>query len=539
MRGGRVGPALRLVAGAVLFWAVLALPDRPAALADGTLLRLPPELPVLLLALLAAGRVRALRWAVVAVLMLVLVQKGADLSMRTALGRSFNAAGDLPLIDAMLRLVSGAVGTPLTVALVAGLLLTLAGAALALGWAARGWGGALAPGVARRGAGLTAVLATAGLVLDTGAARGAWDAPDLPGRAATVHLALDRAGTAAETLEGVRDFARIVEEDAWRGRSGLLDALDRDLLVIFVESYGRASLDVPLYADTHRATLRAAEARLAEAGLSMRSGWLASPTRGGRSWLAHEAFAGGLWTTDQARYLAALSSGRETLYHVARRSGFRTAAVMPAITLDWPEAQTMGFDAILPAADLGYRGKPFNWVTMPDQYTLTALDRLVRDADAAPVVAQVALISSHAPWTPVPEPIDWDDVGDGRAFDAMATSGETPQTVWADRDTTRDHYRRAVDYTLGIVADYALRHADDPPLIVMLGDHQTAGYLALDERADVPIHVIGPAALVDRTAALAPTPGMIPADDAPVTRMDGARDLLIGALTDADAGGGA
>ena len=42
----------------------------------------------------------------------------------------------------------------------------------------------------------------------------------------------------------------------------------------------------------------------------------------------------------------------------------------------------MGFDRILAAADLGYRGLPFNWVTMPDQFTLAAFDRLVR-LDAA------------------------------------------------------------------------------------------------------------------------------------------------------------
>jgi hypothetical protein len=61
---------------------------------------------------------------------------------------------------------------------------------------------------------------------------------------------------------------------------------------------------------------------------------------------------------------------------LAQGAGFRTAAVMPQITLPWPEAALMGFDTVLAAADLGYRGLPFNWVTMPDQFTLAAFERM-------------------------------------------------------------------------------------------------------------------------------------------------------------------
>jgi hypothetical protein len=53
---------------------------------------------------------------------------------------------------------------------------------------------------------------------------------------------------------------------------------------------------------------------------------------------------------------------------------------------------------------------------------------------------------------------------------------------------------------LRVVFDYAARHAADPPLIFVVGDHQAAGFVALDERPDVPVHVIGPEALVDAVA---------------------------------------
>jgi hypothetical protein len=198
----------------------------------------------------------------------------------------------------------------------------------------------------------------------------------------------------------------------------------------------------------------------------------------------------------------------------------------------------MGFDTVLPAADLGYRGLPFNWVTMPDQFTLAALDRKLRQSDSDPAVfAQVALISSHAPWVPIPRLVPWEALGDGTIFNEMATAGDRPDVVWRDNDRVRDQYRMSITYALDTVVDYALRHADNPPLMIVLGDHQAAGFIALDERSEVPIHLIGPPELLDHVADWGWTHGMIPADDAPVLPMEDMRDLLLRAFTSTPAAG--
>jgi hypothetical protein len=213
---------------------------------------------------------------------------------------------------------------------------------------------------------------------------------------------------------------------------------------------------------------------------------------------------------------------------------------MPQITLDWPESATMGFETVLPAADLGYAGKPFNWVTMPDQFTLAALDRMLRDVpDDRPLFAQVALASSHAPWVPVPELVDWDAIGDGRIFDEMATAGDTPEVVWRDRDRVREQYRLAIDYALRTVFDYAARHAEAPPLIIIVGDHQAAGFVALDDRPDVPVHVIGPEHLVARVADWGWQPGLVPATNTPVLPMDRMRGLIVDTFSTAAPAGDA
>lgn len=496
-----------------------ALAIQLALIVPGAAIRPTPELPALLLLLALGGGVA--RLPVAAALTLLAMQKIADLAMVASLGRPFNVAADLPLLDAAVRLTGGTFGPLAGLGLVLAAALAASGIAAALWWATGLW----ARPVAGQGARI-ALVAAIGLVL----------LPAMAPRPENARYALERARLAAGTFAALQDFRAAAANDPMAGRPGLLGAIDRDVLVIFVESYGRASFATPFYAETHLATLRRAEADLARAGLAMRSGYLVSPTQGGQSWLAHATFASGLWVGDQSLYQAALASGRQGLFHHAQRAGFQTAAVMPAITRPWPEAAQMGFDRILAASDLGYRGLPFNWVTMPDQFTLAAADRLLRHGGGDPLFAQVALISSHAPWVPVPRLIGWDEVGDGSAFAAMAVAGESPQEVWRDRDNIRRHYRDAIDYALQTVMAYALRHAGDAPLILVLGDHQAAQRIAPDGGRDVPMHVIGPAALVERSAAWGFAPGLVPGADSPAIPMDRMRDLILQGFAAPDAG---
>ena len=113
----------------------------------------------------------------------------------------------------------------------------------------------------------------------------------------------------------------------------------------------------------------------------------------------------------------------------------------------------------------------------------------------------------------------------------MATAGDPPEVVWRDRDRVRAQYRLAVDYALRTVSSYAALHADDPPLMIVMGDHQAASFVALDERPDVPIHVIGPAHLVEHAASWGLASGLIPPPETKVLPMDHVRDLFLHAVT--------
>lgn len=508
--------AVGLIASALLIDLVLIQPNHPSALSWRALRLVPLELPVLLLGLLALGR-RAV-WlagiAALALLFMVLV-KLADFGVYTAFSRGFDPLADMHLLPAGLHLLSGSIGVAGT--LIVGLLLALALAAVAwlLYRALALWArtGSRLPVSLRAVAGAVALVFAGLSAVEIRTALNGWQGWNPPGAAFTARLGAEHLRDFNRSRDALAEFRTAAETDPWASREGLLAQLGgRDVVIVFIESYGRAAYDNPLYAERHAATLAAGEDALAKAGLEARSGWLASPVMGGQSWLAHGALASGLDVSDQTRYRALLASPRKTLFTLAQEAGYESVAVAPAIVMPWPEGPQLGFGTVLAAADLGYQGQPFNWVTMPDQYTLSAYERLA--PNGTPLLTEIALISSHAPWTPVAEMVPWAQVGDGRVFDAQASQGPSPGEVWANRDTIRDHYGRALDYSIETVLNWAALPRETPPLLIVLGDHQAAGFVSQRGGMDVPVHMIGPPEAValfeswDWSRGLTPDPAL-------------------------------
>lgn len=467
----------------------------------------------------------ATRAAVTVVLTTAALLRLADLATAAALSRPFNPALDLGLLSAAWDLGRGALGTPLFLAsLAAGVLLL--GVATASLWWATGRLTRLAPRPARHRGRilLAAAVPLAFLSLPSGT---------------LAHLA-NRTATTVSARADLAIFRTAAATDAYVPvPAGTLAGLSgTDILLIFVESYGRSALTDPAYAPTIAAALSDAEAAFSAAGLAMRSSSLVSPVTGGQSWLPRATLTTGLTIDSQARYAALLASPRQTLLHIARAAGWQTAAVVPAITRPWPEGRFFGYDRILAAADLGYRGAAFNWVTMPDQFTLAASERLLlAPGPRPPLMAEIALISSHAPWTPIPPLLPWDGLGDGAVFTPYATAGSPPDVVWRDPARVRDQYRQSLDYTLRTVASFLLRHTDRPTLAIVLGDHQPAPFVSGDPTGrDVPVHVIGPAAAIARLDGWGWTPGLRPAAESAAWPMADFRDRFLAAFADAPGG---
>lgn len=350
-------------------------------------------------------------------------------------------------------------------------------------------------------------------------------------------LMLVRQWRAAEaSAAGLMAIESAIASDRFRHvpAASLLGRLnDADVLLMFVESYGRSALELPRYARTIAPALQTFEQHLGKRNLLAASGWLTSPTVGGQSWLAHGTLESGLWLPDQAQYDVLVQSERLTLTRAFAAAGYRTVALKPAITRPWPEGDRLGFARIYAAADLGYAGKPYNWVTMPDQYTLAALERLERVGAEQPLFVEVSLISSHAPWTPIPPVLeDWSAIGDGSVFARWADDGDPPEVVWRDPERVREQYVRAIDYVLGVLASYAGSFVDERTLLILVGDHQPAPLITGEGAGrDVPIHVIsGDPTLLQPFLAWGFVPGMRPAPDTPAKPMDAFRAFFLDAF---------
>lgn len=527
---GREHINLKAVIGAALFsvttFLAFTLPDHPDALGASNFARLPLEWPLIaLVALVTKGWLRRVTIFVCGfIVFLVLFLKTTDIGVQSAFQRQFNPYLDLKMLMDGWNLISGTIGTPAAVAaLVGGILIVLLVATVflkSLKWMAQ------SKGRLRRlllGAFAAILVAGVGLLL-LGAQRITFVTP--------TYLSA-RLNLIVRSVADMQVFERELATGIGpRDGKNLFQAVKgKDVILIFVESYGRSAVEDPQYASVTSPRLSAMDKQIAAAGLYSASGWITSPTVGGLSWLAHGTLLSGLWVDSQARYDRLMISRQPSLNRLFSQAGWHSVAVMPAITMDWPEADYFGYDQVLSASGLEYKGKPFNWVTMPDQYTLSALDRLaIKPAHARGqnVMAEIALISSHAPWTPVPKLIDWNAVGDGSAFDQQATSGDAPAVVWANPDRVRSQYIQTIDYSLATLGDFIARQGRGTTYII-LGDHQPASIITGPgaSRA-VPAHIItDDPQLMPRFLKDGFTSGISPTGQTREQPMDEFRSLLI------------
>ncbi|MCA1788677.1 MAG: sulfatase [Thioalkalivibrio sp.] len=450
----------------------------------------------------------------------------ADALARLSLSRSLNLYLDYPLARSVYHLVSGSVSIPGAILAGIALLLALTALALLLRWLLAGLGnqrGALPRAVAA-----AFILVGAGGIASFHAGAGL---PSLP-RAITpgMTLVLDqiRFGRIANVQR--EEFQSLLARDAEFPPSVRLEGLaDVDVILGFIESYGVSALFDERYSAVVEARLDDLGRRVTDAGLHMVSGTLNAPMFGGQSWLAHASLLSGLWIRNQMLYEFLLDTERETLVQDFQRSGHRTVAVMPAITLPWPQGRWFGYDEIFEAGDMGYAGPPFNWVTMPDQFTWWFFEDSVRRSGDRPVFAKLALISSHAPWVPILPILDeWETIGDGAIFRQWEGEGEAPESLWRNHDRVREHFALSVAYALDVAGRYAAAFTDERTLLILLGDHQPAQIITgSNPSPGVPVHVIsGDPALLEPFRERGFAAGAWPVSENTETGMDRFREWL-------------
>ena len=525
---------LTVLAG-LLVWLTLVAPNQLDQLTPLAFLRLPVEgLALLAVVLALPGRARRLVAGFAGfALGVLLIVKVLDLGFVAALGRPFHPVVDRGYLDSAADLLGDSIGrrSAALALFAAGVLgvAVLVGMPLAVL--------RLAGLLHRRRAAAGRVVPVLGLVWLNCAVLGVQLVDGSPVASTdAASLAWSRVGQARADLRDERAFARAASRDPLRDTPAdqLLTGLrGKDVLIAFVESYGRVAVQDSAFSPGVAAVLDAGTRRLAAAGFYSASAFLTSPTFGGISWLAHSTLQSGLWVDNQLRYDQLMASDRSTLAEAFQRAGWRTVSDVPADEQDWPEATSFyHYDKTYDARNVGYAGPKFSYASMPDQYTLAALRRLeLAPSDRPPVMAEIDLVSSHTPWAPLPRLVDWDAVGDGSVFAGMPALGASAAEVWRDPARVRAAYGQSIEYSLNALISFVQTYPDDNLVLVVLGDHQPATIVSGSHPGrDVPISIIAhDPAVLDRISGWGWQNGLRPRPDAPVWPMDAFRDRFLAA----------
>ncbi|MDN3355428.1 sulfatase [Actinomadura sp. DC4] len=524
------GRVITVLACLFVLFALIA-PNQITTLTPAAFVRIPLEglLCVVLVLVLPARAKRIAAVPVGVILGLLAIVKVVDIGFSAVLARPFNLVFDWPLFGAGVQFLHASVGVAGAIgAAVVAVILALAVLVLMTLSIMR-----LTRLVVRHNARATGAVAVLGVAWVTCAALGAQLVPGVP----VAGVATGRLLQVQRSLADRKTFAKESAVDAFAGTpdAQLLTGLrGKDVLLAFVESYGRNAIESPKYAPQVDAVLDAGSAQLRAAGFGSRSAFLTSPTAGGGSWLAHSTLLSGLWINNQQRYDSLVKSHRLTLSDAFRRAGWHTAAVMPGTTGAWPEASFYGYQQVYDRWTIGYRGPRFNWGTPPDQFNLSAFQRLERAAPGhAPVMAELPLVTSHAPWAPTPSGlVDWNSVGDGSVFGPMAAAGDSPEAVWRSPGRVRTAYRKSIEYTLNALVSYVRTYGDDNLVLVFLGDHQPAPIVTgQDPNRDVPITIVAKdPKVLEKISGWGWQDGLRPGAKAPVWPMKALRDRFLTAF---------
>ena len=524
------------VLAAVLTWFVLLAPDRLADLSAASLLRIPVE-GLVIVALLIALPSRAGRAATVAAgvaLGLVANLKIVNFGFHQVLDRPAHLATDWPLLGSAVDYVTETSGRGVALALqVAAALAALAVPALMILCLVR-----VSRVVRRHRSAAVRPLAALTVAWVVCAVLGTHLVPGQPVAARTAAAAAhDQVVQVRQDLRDRRTFAEQLSPgpSARSPADALLGGLrGKDVVLAFVESYGRSAVEDPGIARDVKAVLTTGTRDLAAAGFTARSAFLTSPTVGGGSWMAHATLLSGTWVNNQARYDALLGSQHPTLVSDFNRAGWRTVAALPGTGKAWPEGSFYGYDRIYTAPTLGYNGPRFSWSPMPDQYALSVIQhRELAPPHRTPVMVEVELTSSHNPWAPLPELVDWDAVGDGSVFDPMPPTGTKPSEVIKDPQRMRTEYGHAIQYSLATLISFVATYGTDDTVLVLLGDHQPVPALTqAGASRDVPITIVArDPAVFDRISAWGWYEGLLPRPEAPLWTMDSFRDRFVSAFS--------
>lgn len=264
-----------------------------------------------------------------------------------------------------------------------------------------------------------------------------------------------------------------------------------DVYLFMLESYGAVVFDNPRAFKALRPSREQFAQAIASSGRHVVSAFVRAPTFGGGSDLSHMGLLSGIDLSDPNRHDLLLTTERPTLISLFRKQGYQTFGLYPAVRWEWPERAFYGFDHYLESRDLGYRGPPLGYWSLPDQFSMARFEELFpRLPDSPRRFLFFPTITTHLPFSPVPPyQSDWSRITSAQPFDAAETARALAQTVnWLDMSGA---YVNMVDYNYRWLAGLMQQPEARSTVFVMVGDHQPAANVTGEGASwDVPVHII-------------------------------------------------
>jgi hypothetical protein len=534
--GRRIASWVLTTLACLLVLFALVAPDQLSELTPLAFIRIPVEalVGIVLLLILPPTPRRVVAIVLGAVLGVLTILKLVDMGFFIALSRPFDPVVDFAFLTAGLNFLIGEIGhvgaviAVIVIAIIAvGLVVLMA---LAVGRLTRLF-------VQRRTgtSRVTAVLAViwivcafTGVQLTTG--------QPLAARTAAA-LAYDDVRQAGTDITDQRQFAKQLAVDPIRGIPGgqLLSGLrGKNVILAFVESYGRVAIQGSNFAPPIDKILDTGTKQLQAAGFTARSAFLTSSTVGGGSWLAHSSVQSGLFINNQQKFDELEASNRTSLSGAFKQAGWRTVGDDPANITDLPNSTLYNYNKFYDALNVGYRGPKFSYATMPDQYTLAAFQRNELDKpNHQPVMAELDFVSSHSPWAPLPRMVPWNQVGDGSIFDPQPKEGTQAAQVLPSAQKLQTAYGQSIQYSLTALITYIEDYGDNNTVVVFLGDHQPASIVTGEGATrDVPITIVAhDPNVMKQVSGWGWQPGLRPMPNAPVELMSTFRGQFLSAFS--------
>jgi phosphatidylglycerophosphate synthase len=530
----RTGVATALTIFAFAFvWAALVAPDRPSALTLTAFLRIPLEgLALVALALLLPVRARRVLAGFLGVTLgLVVILKMLDIGFLMAFERPFDPIGDSGYASIGIETLSAAVGKTeaklIAVGLVVASLVVLTGTTLSML--------RLSSVAARNPRFSLRAVAALGAVWVICWLFGAQLVSRLPiASTSSAALIVREVHTVRADIHDKGVFAKEIEHDRFRytPASKLLSALrGKDVILDFVESYGKVSVENSSFAPAIDGVLEQGTRQLQASGFSARTAFVTSSTFGGVSWLAHSTLQSGVWANSQLRYNQLVGTDRFTLSDAFKRAGWRTVVDSPADDRVWPAGKTFyHYDAIYDQGNVGYHGPTYTYATMPDQYLYLGLQRLELEKRNRPAIfAEVDTVSSHMPWNQIPQMIPWNQVGDGSIFKREPTEKNLDGAFWITPKRVRAAYAHSIEYSLNALVSYVQHYGRKNLVLIVVGDEQPLPIVSGEGAShDVPITIIAQdPKVLHQINSWRWSAGLRPSPRAPVWPMSAFRDRFL------------